>query len=421
MRTGPLRSNVDFRRYWIGQAASDLGSNLSLVAYPLLVLAAGGSAVQAGAIASASLLTRLVCRLPSGIIVDWFDRRVLLLAGDLIRAAALGSIPLAALFGGPGYPQIVAVAVVEGAATSVFFPAAMISVRQMVAPEDLTTAMARSQSRGAAAAMIGPAIGGWLFAVQRLVPFVADAVSYVVSAVMIARLTTRLDQHKRAGRPSLDVAVGFRWLAARPTLRVVFLFAGAINVISAAAVLVVVVTARHHGESSGTIGILMACVGAGAVLGTALAAHVMRWCSTPVVLTGIGLAWIGAPVVLAGVGSPWIVGPMLALPFVLSPSAAILVGKAMLVEAPIELQGRVATAADLIMTGLSGAGPLLAGILVDAVGSRDTWLVLGGIAAVATLACLPTFRRPGFLATPESPPSPQRAPEEPHDTLRQPR
>lgn len=415
-RPGPLRSNVDFRRYWIGQAASDLGSQLSLVAYPLLVLASGGGAAKAGAIASASLLTRLVCRLPSGVVVDWLDRRTLMLSADLVRALALSTIPLAGLFGGPSYPQIVAVVVVEGVATSVFGPATMISVRQMVAPDQLTVAMARSQSRGAAASMVGPAIGGWLFAVQRLLPFAVDAVSYVVSAIMIGRLATRLDGHRSAGRPSLDLSTGFRWLARRPTLRAMFVFAGAINVIAVASLLLLVVTARHHGASAGTIGVLTACIGVGAMLGTAMAAQVMRLLSMSAVLITIGATWIGASVVLAFAWSPWVVGPLIGLPFVLSPSAGIMATQAILVEAPIEVQGRVATAADLMLSGLSGAGPLLAGYLIDAVGSRATWLAFAGIAAVATVVCLPAFRRPGFLA----PPDPNLAPEESHEPVRQP-
>ena len=154
--TGPLRGNADFRRYWLGQLASDLGSQLSLVAYPLLVLATGGTPAQAGGIATASAVVRVACRLPSGVLADRVDRRRLMIGADLVRAIALGTIPLAAFLGGPSYALLLVVAVVEGAASSVFWPAAMVAVRLLVPPEQLADALARSKARGAAVALSGP-------------------------------------------------------------------------------------------------------------------------------------------------------------------------------------------------------------------------------------------------------------------------
>src|SRR4029450_11839145 len=113
-RSGPLRDNVDFRRYWIGQLASDLGTQVSLVAFPLLVLALGGTPAQAGGIATGSLVARLICRLPAGVLADRYDRRRVMLWADGVRAVALGTIPLAALQGEPSYVHLLAVAIVGG-------------------------------------------------------------------------------------------------------------------------------------------------------------------------------------------------------------------------------------------------------------------------------------------------------------------
>jgi MFS family permease len=395
---GPLRDNADFRRYWIGQAASDLGTQLSLVAYPLLVLALGGSAAQAGGVASGSLLTRLICRLPAGVFADRFDRRRIMVGSDLIRAVALASIPLAALLGGPVYAHIVIVAIVEGAASAAFRPAATVAVRQMVPADQLTVAMARSQSRAAAVSLIGPALGGWLFTLQRLVPFVADAVSYLVSALMVSRIRTPLRQQRSARLADRRLSAGIRWLARRRTLRNVFVFAGVINMISVSVVLVVVVTAEAQGRSGTTIGLLLACVGVGAVAGAAVAPTILRFVPAPTVFIGLGVGWIITVTVLILTSAPWAVGAVLAAQFVLSPTGGIVVGKAMLLGAPDELQGRVASAADLLMSGLPALGPLLTGLLLDILGVRDTLLAIAALAAVATAACLPTLRTPGFVA-----------------------
>lgn len=397
---GPLRDNVDFRRYWIGQAASDLGTQLSLVAYPLLVLALGGSASQAGGVATGSLLTRLVCRLPAGVLVDRFDRRRIMVGSDLVRAVALASIPLAAPLGGPAYAHILLVAIIEGAASALFRPAATIAVRQMVPADQLTVAMARSQSRAATVSLIGPALGGWLFTLHRLVPFVADAVSYLVSALMVSRIRTPLRQHRPAGRADWRLSAGIRWLARNRTLRNVFIFAGVINLLSVSVVLVVVVTAAAQGRSGTTIGLLLAGIGVGAVAGAAVAPTILRLVPVPAVFIGLGASWIITITVLTLTSAPLAVGAALAAQFVLSPAGGIVVGKAMLLGAPDELQGRVASAADLLMSGLPALGPLLSGLLLEIIGVRDTLLALAALAAVATVACLPTFRTPGFLAAP---------------------
>jgi MFS family permease len=397
--TGPLRGNADFRRYWLGQLASDLGSQLSLVAYPLLVLAAGGTPAQAGGIATASLVVRVACRLPSGVLVDRMDRRRVMIGADLVRAVALGTIPLAAFLGGPSYALLLVVAVVEGAASSVFWPAAAVAVRLLVPPEQLTDALARSQARGAAVALMGPALGGWLFTVNRLLPFLGDAVSYVVSAVQVWRIGRPLPPGSPARR-DLRVLAGIRWLMGQRVLRNTYAYAGVINMITGAAILATVVTARQRGESGTMIGLILAAVGAGGVLGTLLAPAAVRRLSAPAVFFAVGALLTGALAVLCVATAPWLVASALGGAMLLSPAASILVGKVMLLGAPEEKQGRVAVASDLLMSGPAAAGPLLTGLLLGGAGALHTWLMLAALTGAATLAALPTFRTPGFLADP---------------------
>jgi MFS family permease len=407
--TGPLRGNADFRRYWVGQLASDLGSQLSLVAYPLLVLAAGGTPAQAGGIATASLVVRMACRLPAGVLVDRFDRRRTMLAADLLRAAALGTVPLAALVGGPSYLQLLAVAVVEGAASSVFWPAAAVAVRRLVPPEQLTDALARSKARGAAVALIGPALGGWLFTVNRLVPFLGDAVSYVVSAVHVSRIRTPLPPGAAAKGRDVRILAGLRWLLGERVLRNVYAYAGVVNMTTGAAILATVVTAKQRGEDGTVIGLILAAVGAGGVLGTIIAPAVIRRLPAPAVFFAVGALLTGALGVLSVAASAWLVGATLAAAMLLSPAASILVGKVMLLRAPKDVQGRAAVASDLLISGPAAAGPLTTGFLLGGLGATGTWLTLTAVTGLATLAAVPTFRTPGFLSDPA--PAPAQPPE----------
>lgn len=399
-RFDPLRGNVDFRRYWLGQLTSSLGSQLSLIAYPLLVLALGGTPAQAGGIATASLVARLAFRLPAGLIVDHVDRRRLMLCADLVRAVAVGSIPLAALLSTPTYPHLLTVALIEGIAASVFGPAAAVAVRQLVPPEQLADAMALSHARLASVTLVGPTLGGWLFTVNRFAPFIGDALSYLVSALQLSRIRTPLAAGATATGSDRGLLAGMRWLLHARVLRNVYSFAGMVNLTTQAAVLATIVTAEQRGVSGTVIGVMLTIVGAGSVVGALIAPMMVRRVPAWALFCALGVALTGALGVLSVITSPFLVGGVLGTVLVLSPTAGILVGKTMLLEAPRHLYGRVTVAGDMIQSGPAAAGPLVTGVLLGSLGAGGTWLILVGVTGAATLAALPTFRTPGFLADP---------------------
>src|SRR5262245_9383211 len=110
----PLWANSDYLLLWSGQAISSLGSQLSLFALPLLMLALTGSPAQAGFLGAARTLPFLLLGLPAGAVVDRVNRKRLMITCDLGRVLVLGSIPLAAALGGISLVQLYAVALVEG-------------------------------------------------------------------------------------------------------------------------------------------------------------------------------------------------------------------------------------------------------------------------------------------------------------------
>lgn len=117
MRTrSPLRQNADFRRLWIGEVASTLGTRLSAVAYPLLVLALTGSPGKAGIVGFLRSLPYVVLALPAGVYADRHDRRRLIILADAIGFAAIGSIAVAAVSHALTFEQVAIVAFVEGSA-----------------------------------------------------------------------------------------------------------------------------------------------------------------------------------------------------------------------------------------------------------------------------------------------------------------
>ena len=91
----PLHRNRDFMILWSSQVASTVGTRVTSVAFPLLVLAVTGSPAQAGLVAFAQTLPYLVLFLPAGALVDRWDRKRTMLVCEAGRAVALGSIALA--------------------------------------------------------------------------------------------------------------------------------------------------------------------------------------------------------------------------------------------------------------------------------------------------------------------------------------
>ncbi|MGK4582682.1 MFS transporter [Kitasatospora sp. HPMI-4] len=402
---GVLRANRDFRRLWIGSAVSTLGSQMSLIAFPLLVLSLGGGATQAGLLGSCSLVTRMVCRLPAGQLADRMDRRRLMIGADLVRLVAVGSIPLAAGLGPLGYPQLLAVAVVEGVATAVFSPAGLIAVRDVVPDEHLSDALAKDQAALAATGLVGPFLGGWLFGLDRVLPFTADALSYAVSAWLLLRMVTRPRPAAGDGPADDGATAGLRWLLGQPDLMRAMAFGALLNLVGGAADVAMVVTLRDTGTGGTTIGVVMACAGVGAVLGSLAAPRVMKLLPPSRLFLLIGTVWSGGLAVVALTQQPWLVGPLLVLLILLTPPAGIVVGQALISRSPRELLGRVSTAANLLIAGLAALGPMLAGTLLDGLGIPGSWLLLAALVAATTLLSAVPLLRGDELAV-SGPPAP---------------
>lgn len=399
---GILRTNPDFRRYWLSSTLSTLGSQLSLLAFPLLVLSIGGSAAQAGTVATCSMVTRTLLRLPAGHLADRFDRRMIMVGTDVVRLVALASIPLASGLGELGQAHLLCVAVVEGTATALFSPAATIAVRDVVPEKDLTDALSRSQTAMASSSLIGPFLGGWLFTVDPILPFAVDAASYGISALLLLRIRTLpapgVPDNERDNR----LTAGLRWLTHQRALLAALLFAAGINIVSAAAQTTMVVSLRRSGTDGTSIGAVMACAGIGGLLGAAAAPWLIKRITAGRLFLLIGAVWALGLAVFSRTTQPWLIGPVLIVVVFFSPPAGIVVGRAMLVLAPRDLLGRVSTATGLLMAGLASAGPILAGSIVDSLGGSRTWLVLAGAAAVVTLvSSVPLLRETSLDATAE--------------------
>ncbi len=382
-----LRHNHEYVRYRVARLVSLLGSQLSWLAFPLLVLAIGGGPARAGLVVSCALGTRLGCQLPAGYLADRFARRTSMICADLLRMTAFASIPLAAALDSLTYPQLLAIAVIEGGGTAVFSASATALLRDIVPAEQFSRAVGQTQATAGTMALIGPALGGMCFALSRILPFILDAASYLISAVLLAGLMAR-PVPMTIGNMDRQVTAGLRWLRNQPQVLRMMVFAAVINLSATAAQTAMVVELRERGTPGEAIGVMMACAGAGGVAGAACARRIIEHLDATRLCLGLGAAWVAGFAAFAAMPAAWVVGPALALLFFLSPAGGITLALMTVGRASHHLLGRVTTAQQLLAGGLSTAGPLLAGLGLRVLGASPVWLLLAGLCLVATTATM---------------------------------
>src|SRR5216684_1890701 len=191
-RAAPLRHNRDFALLWTGQVLSALGSEASLVAFPLLTLAVTGSAAAAGLVGFANTVPVLLFYLPIGVLVDRHDRRAIMLVSSALGLVSMGTLGVVTAVGVVSLTQIIIVAFLAGTATILYQVAETGALPNVVAPEQLNDAIALNEARAYTARLAGPPVGGVLFGLGRSLPFLVDAASYAAIGVNVLLLRSPL-------------------------------------------------------------------------------------------------------------------------------------------------------------------------------------------------------------------------------------
>ena len=384
----PLRRNSGFRMLWIGQVLSDTGTNAAFIAYPLLILALTGSPAIAGVVGTARLAARLVLGLPGGALSDRLDRRLTMIACDVVRAIVLALLAALLLLHLATWPVVLAVAVVDGAADVLFNPAATAALPAIVADEQLEQAWVATEARTYAASLAGPALGGALFALGRTLPFIADAASYLASVLTVRRIRGRFRPERTSSRASLlrEAADGLRAVWQQPLLRAVVIQAPLINFAFNGAIFAITVAPRQYGTAPGVIGLVQGGIAAGGLGGALVASRLQGRLS----LSQLVVVMTVAATVLFAAGAAALPSPLVAVPvavsLMLAPTGNAALFAATLRAAPEDMIGRVNSTVLLAATALAALSPLTAGLLVEHLSGR--WALLAFAAVTAAAAVL---------------------------------
>jgi MFS family permease len=369
---------------WAGQAISFVGDAVSMVALVILVVQLTGSASAVGGALVARLLPTFASPL-FGVLADRFDRRVVLVASDLVRATlVLGLVFVRDLV------LIYGLIFLMGFARTLFNPTIRAAFPSVVGEGDLTRANSLIGSTFSASVTVGPALGGLLVAAVGVSgAFLLDAATYLISAGLLSRIPLPRPQREEEVGVFRELRSGFSYLAgARVPLAVMI---GAFLTVLATDLAIpaeVFLAKGTFGAGDVGYGLLVSVWGGGMVLGSALMAVLGdRLRLLPIYFLGI-FVWALA---LTGTGlSPTFV---LALGMLAIAGAAngldnVVTDTILQRQVPDIFLGRVFSVKYLGY----GAGEALAypagGMLVDALGPRSTFLLAGIMTAAAALVVL---------------------------------
>ncbi len=368
----PLRRNRDFVLLVTGQLLSSAGSQLTTVAYPLLVLALTHSPAKAGLVAFARLAPRPVLGLLAGVAVDRWDRKRIMLAADAVRAIAVGALAATVLVS-PAYWPIPILALVEGIGDTFFTAAQAGAMRAVVPTPQLPAAVGVQEARSAVVNLAGPPIGGALFGVGRAVPFIADAASYAFSFVSLIAMQTPFQQERDADGMPLRrrIAEGFRFLWRHPFLRTTAFLYGIGNFALPGIFLVLVVVGRREGLSGGEIGALFAAFGACLLIGSLASPLFRRRFSVRTIVLIELYTWLGSALFLIWPNVYVLTAAILPQAVALPVTDSVVVGYRIAIT-PDRLVGRVESVRTTIALLVSPLGPLVAGILLSSISPRAT-------------------------------------------------
>ena len=234
MAVGAARLGRQFGWLWSAYAVSTLGTWLAFNAFNVILIRVlrAGPAEVAALSATGTAVAALVA-VPLGPWIEFRRKRPVMVAADLIRCAALVTLPVAYAFGALGFAHLLAVSVVVGACDIAFGAAGGAYLKSIVAREDLMVANGRFESTTWASIVLGPPLGGAAVAMfGPVVTVVADAVSYLLSALGIRAIgdAEAIPEVPAAARTtSSGLLTGWRHILGDPTLRPLFLNNIAVN------------------------------------------------------------------------------------------------------------------------------------------------------------------------------------------------
>lgn len=389
----PLWRNRDFLLLLSGQGISTIGGEISQLAFPLLMLAFTRSPAQTGLVAALHGLPYALFCLPAGALVDRWNRKRIMIYCDVGRALAMTSIPIAYVMNHLTFVQLAVVALVEGTLFVFFQMADATALPHVVAKEQIATAAAQSEVLNSSSVMLGSSIGGLLYGVSNMLPFVGDALSYLVSVVSLFFIRTDFQAEREETALTIwqDVREGLLWLWRNPTLRFMAALTAGLILPCYGYALILIVLAQDLHATVQMIGFVFAGGGIGSVIGAFLTNPALKYFGLGRLIIISAWIWSLSWLFYALAPDVLLLGLLNGISFAIVPVYMVNLYSYRLATIPDQFQGRVNSVYRLITIGGQPVSMVVTGMLLQLCGPRWTVLLLFLPQLIVTI--IATFNR----------------------------
>jgi len=406
-RSRSLFRHPDFVKLWSAATVSQFGTQVTLLALPIIAASTlNVTPFEFGLLGTIEFLPFILLSLPAGVWVDRFRRRPILIAGDLIRATALSSIPIAFAMNGLTIWQLYVVGFVNGCATVFFDVAYQSYLPSLVDRDQIVDGNSKLEVSRSAAQITGPGVAGVLIGVLTA-PFaiILDALSFVASGLFMFAIrrheeTPEPRLNEQGERPSMrsEIADGLRYVGRHPLLRSVAASTGTSNFFGNLMYSILILyLVRQLGVTPELLGLAFSVGAVGFLAGALLATPLAK-------RFGVGPTIVGAALTSGPAGLLIAIAPAdFAVPFVAASvflgglgNAIYNINQVSLRQAitPERMQGRMNATMRFIVWGTIPIGSILGGALGGLIGLHETiWIgAIGGIFVFLPLLFSPVRR-----------------------------
>jgi len=385
-----------FVAFWLARICSSFGFQMLSVAVGWQIYAITGRAFDLGLIGLVQFVPSLLLALPAGHVADQFERRRIVLVGQVVEWLAIAALAGLSLAHGIHELGILALIFVIGVAKAFEFPALQSMLPALVPARILPRAMAVNASAGQAAMIMGPALGGFLYVAGPGVVYLVAAALYLVSVTMLVRLRYERAPPRREPATLKTLFAGVHFIRRRPdVLGVISLDLFAVLLGGATALLPIFARDILHTGPWG-LGLLRAAPAAGALLMSLwLARHDMQRRVGPIMFASV--AGFGVATLIFAVSTAlWL--SLLAL-FALGAFdmvSMVIRGALVQLDTPDDMRGRVSAVNAIFINTSNQLGEFESGMLAAWLGAVNA-TVLGGIGTLLVvglwMAMFPSLRR----------------------------
>jgi MFS family permease len=382
---------------WIAATISFLGDGVVLVGFPLLAASLTSDPLAISIVQVARGLPWLLFGVFGGVVADRVDRRWAMVVADTCRASVIGLLAVAVYTSSVTIGMLWLAAFALATGEVLFDPAVQALVPVIVQPSQLQRANGRLfASESSAMELIGPAIGGGLFAAAQWLPFAADAVSFCVAALVVASVRGVFVPSPSGGQaadngdsPMSALRTAWGWLRRHRLLWWLAIFGATSNFAAAAFEAVLVVFASENlGIGDFAFGILLAVAAVGGTIASLLANRILNWAGPGTVYIASAGAGGVAMAIAAFVTSGPLFGLLLAVVFAAIAVANVLTYSLRGELVPDELRGRIASVFRTMLWAVWPFGALVGGWLASSFSLRAPFILFGGAnMCIALAAC----------------------------------